>query len=90
MPKRVQLRRSKGWRLPADAVKVSRPGKWGNPFSVEQYDREMAIQKYESWLDQQLERGELSLMELRGRDLACWCSLDERCHADVLLLRANQ
>ena len=28
MPKRIQLRRSKGWRLPADAVKVSRQGKW--------------------------------------------------------------
>lgn len=23
--------------------------------------------------------------ELRGRDLACWCSLDGPCHADVLL-----
>jgi len=27
--------------------------------------------------------------ELRGKDLACWCSLDAACHADVLLRLAN-
>ena len=27
--------------------------------------------------------------ELAGHDLACWCSLDEPCHADVLLELAN-
>ena len=30
-PKRVQLRRTKGWRLPAGTVVVSRPTRWGNP-----------------------------------------------------------
>ncbi len=33
-PCRVQLRRTKGWRLPAHTVVVTRPGKWGNPFRV--------------------------------------------------------
>ena len=28
--------------------------------------------------------------ELRGRDLACYCPLDEPCHADVLLAIANK
>ena len=27
--------------------------------------------------------------ELAGRDLACWCPLDQPCHADVLLEVAN-
>ena len=27
--------------------------------------------------------------ELRGRDLACYCALNEPCHADVLLEIAN-
>lgn len=27
--------------------------------------------------------------ELRGKNLACWCSLDGPCHADVLLEIAN-
>lgn len=32
-----------------------------------------------------------SLLDLlRGRDLACWCPLDQPCHADVLLRLANQ
>jgi hypothetical protein len=30
------------------------------------------------------------LHELRGKNLACWCKLDEACHADVLLRLANQ
>ena len=30
------------------------------------------------------------LPALRGRDLACWCPLDQPCHADVLLRLANQ
>lgn len=29
-------------------------------------------------------------LELRGKDLACWCPLDEPCHADVLLEIANE
>ena len=30
-----------------------------------------------------------SLAELRGKDLCCWCPLDQPCHADVLLEIAN-
>src|SRR4051812_36173688 len=33
-PKRIQLSRKKGWRLPPGAVVVSRPSKFGNPFRV--------------------------------------------------------
>ncbi|OYN80446.1 DUF4326 domain-containing protein [Mycolicibacterium sphagni] len=29
------------------------------------------------------------LKPLRGRDLACWCPLDQPCHADILLEIAN-
>lgn len=32
---------------------------------------------------------ELLRRELAGRDLACWCPLDQPCHADVLLEIAN-
>jgi len=28
--------------------------------------------------------------ELRGKDLACWCPLDQPCHADILLEVANR
>lgn len=33
-PKRIQRRRTKGWRMPLHAVYVGRPTKWGNPFQV--------------------------------------------------------
>lgn len=29
------------------------------------------------------------LHKLRGKNLACWCALDQPCHADVLLELAN-
>ena len=34
-------------------------------------------------------RIELARAELAGHDLACWCRLDDLCHADVLLRLAN-
>lgn len=44
--------------------------------------------------DEQLEEDavawQVALDELRGRDLACWCPLDQPCHADVLLEVANR
>ncbi len=34
-PKRIQLSRKAGWRKPEGAVVCSRPGRWGNPHTVE-------------------------------------------------------
>ena len=39
---------------------------------------------------QQRERLLARLPELRGKNLACWCSLGKPCHADVLLELANR
>jgi Domain of unknown function (DUF4326) len=36
-PKRVQLSRAKGWRMPPNTVNVARPGLWGNPFTVSRW-----------------------------------------------------
>ena len=33
-PKRIQRKRTKGWRMPEGAVYVGRGSKWGNPFRV--------------------------------------------------------
>jgi hypothetical protein len=35
MPERVRLQRAKGWRKPPDTVVVSRPSRFGNPFSMD-------------------------------------------------------
>lgn len=32
MPQRIQLKRTKGWRMPPNTVKVDRSTRWGNPF----------------------------------------------------------
>lgn len=37
-PKRIQQRRSSGWRMPANARSVARPSKYGNPFVVRRCD----------------------------------------------------
>lgn len=34
-------------------------------------------------------RAHVGMPELRGKDLFCWCPLDQPCHANVLLELAN-
>lgn len=92
-PKRIQRKRTKGWRMPVGAVYVGRPTKWGNSLQVgrdgsaaavvEAYRKRIVgnIWTYPSKRDIQ--------GALRGKDLACWCRLDQPCHADVLLEIAN-
>lgn len=82
-----QLRRTRGWRLPADAVVIRRPTKWGNPYDVEEYGRQQAVALHR-WLVTlpEMEPYRQAIRdELAGRDLACVYPLDQPCHADILL-----
>lgn len=38
MPKRIQRKRVKGWRIPENAACCTRPGVFGNPFVINQPD----------------------------------------------------
>jgi hypothetical protein len=87
-PKRIQLRRTKGWRMPENTVKVDRSTKWGNPFIVEG-DPALAVAMYRSSYADNLDFIYDAQLDLRGNNLACWCPLDAPCHADVLLEIAN-
>lgn len=89
MPKRIQLSRAKGWRMPPNTVNVARPGKWGNRYSVAEYGRELAVFNHMLWIRGILLIDPKRLEPLRGKDLACWCKPGEPCHADVLLELAN-
>lgn len=126
-PRRIQRKRTKGWRLPEGAVYVGRPTRWGNPFTVGQQARvyvtgadglaydgcritltpTLAVELYRDELtgllrpfdEPHLEHPDdlarwserrAALAELAGRDLCCWCPLDQPCHADVLLEIANR
>lgn len=84
--------------IPADAVYVGRPSKWGNPFShlkgtlAQHYKptKDAALAAYEEWL---LDPANAELLaavktELRGKDLVCFCA-PKACHADILLRIAN-
>lgn len=96
-PRRVQLSRRKGWRLPDNTVIVSRPSRWGNPFKLQAEhpeagwiaDRAGAATAYRRYLDQHPELAAAAREELAGKHLACWCPLDAPCHADILLAVAN-
>jgi hypothetical protein len=92
-PQRVRLSRRRGWRKPAAAVVVARSSRWGNPFRISpELSRAEAVAAFEHALrDGSLGFGVDDVRrELAGRDLCCWCPLDEPCHADVLLRVANE
>ena len=116
--KRIQRKRTKGWRMPEGAIYVGRPTVFGNPFAPTvipgwaTMSREYAVQDFTTWLNsprdgsffwrnvnggfQSREESQAALAkldarlpDLRGKDLACWCPIDQPCHADVLLELAN-
>jgi Domain of unknown function (DUF4326) len=79
--------------MPKNTVVVARPSKWGNPFRVApSRDRAGCVAAFSVWICDTPEGKELAeraRSELRHRNLACWCKLDQPCHADILLRIAN-
>jgi hypothetical protein len=97
VPKRIQRKRTKGWRKPEGAVDCTRPGRWGNPFTVKECGTaEAAVECFRVSRSTMPQEIDAIKNNLRGKDLMCWCSLykeDGRrtpCHADVLLEIANR
>lgn len=104
-PARIQLSRRKGWRMPPNTVKVTRPGPWGNPFVISDMitpgkkvggfyiavpTAEDAVECFRLMLHDPNRADQLAAVsDLRGKNLACWCKPDAPCHADVLLEMAN-
>lgn len=121
MPKRIQRRRVKGWKMPPNTIYVGRPTRFGNPFThaLRFAGLDFSLRCYRMALSGIWDLSELKDMpdgpfhvacqdfsafikgfkwvnieedirsNLRGRDLACWCPLDRKCHADILLEIAN-
>lgn len=68
----------------------------GGPVKVSIPDRATAVQMFRRWVSRPGRRSDYMGIDeppdfapLRGLDLACWCPLDQPCHADVLLEIAN-
>ena len=92
--------------MPANAIYVGRPTKWGNPFEVgRDGTRAECVDLYraiaQGYLcvskplvsirsqERALKAMREAMSELRGKDLACFCPLTAKCHADLLLEIAN-
>ena len=92
-PMRVQRRRVKGWKKPENTVCVDRTTVWGNPFKADWpeggKDRAWAVGAFRGYYHADSEYRAAVIRQLRGKNLACFCSLDGPCHADVLLEWAN-
>jgi len=135
-PKRIQRKRTKGWRMPEGAIYVGRPTIFGNPFRVvrstccptvdvmddngvtyvidhkwahangwrdvnrpgaHKWARREAVRLFADdltyWFGGRMSHDPdlaAAVEGLAGHDLACWCPLDQPCHADVLLDLANR
>lgn len=120
-PKRIQRRRTKGWKMPPDTIVVDRATPFGNPFPIsrgtqttmgvttpvyqigtwdgpamwfkdtKQEAAKISVEAFRAWLTHAPQAQLLAKVKiaLRGKDLACWCPVDQPCHADVLLDLAN-
>jgi hypothetical protein len=82
--------------MPANAVYVGRPTRWGNPYTLGSpeartrpdgtaWDLGDLLRWYRAYAAFRRIQDPAWLEALRGRDLACWCPIDEPCHGDVLL-----
>jgi hypothetical protein len=74
--------------VPANAVYVGRPSKYGNPYVIgRDGTRDEVCDAYEQWATANFTLDEIQ-QDLRGKHLLCFCA-PQRCHADFLLWVAN-
>lgn len=83
-PKRI-YRKSYYTKLPPNTKLVARPSRWQNIYTIIKYGRKKALDLYHQDLHKILKTDPHYLEPLRGYNLACYCKLDEECHADIIL-----
>src|SRR5690606_30645673 len=85
-PRRVQLSRAKGWRMPENTVKVDRTTRWGNPDRAEVIGAALAVEMFRRRFGPEgtglgpihaIINRDVIRRDLRGKNLACWCRLDQ-------------
>ncbi len=81
------LRRSV-WANPFKAGRTT-PANWSRFGGIHVRDQAHAVDLYRQLLDESPGYQEEAVEQLAGRDLACWCKLEDPCHGRPLLLVAN-
>jgi hypothetical protein len=80
------------WFTPRDVIGPS-PGRFEADRSERVRDRAHAVELFREWLSHRgpghEDFGTRRIAELAGKNLMCFCPLDQPCHADVLLEIAN-
>ena len=76
--------------MPRRAVYVGRPTIFGNPWKPSEKRSLKQCLKMYRHLATYSPLILKAIEALKGKDLACWCPLDQPCHADILLELANQ
>jgi hypothetical protein len=86
MSARIQWHaRQRGWRKPDGVVYVGRPTRWANPFDWREHGRVRAVELFRAHVAARPDLVEAARRELADKVLACWCPLNQPCHADVWL-----
>lgn len=70
MPKRIQRKRIKGWRMPENTIYVGRPSRWGNPFSVVEIKEDRFFRDEKMWTVIDLDNHGWSSGEFVNREAA--------------------
>ena len=71
-PHRIQRRRTKGWRKPANTVYVGKRTPFGNPHDWKTLGRSEAIRRFESDFYSDDDLKQLAWERLRGKNLMCF------------------
>ena len=93
LPKRIQRKRTKGYKQPENTCYCGRGSKWGNPYKVGDkglfivagieagycINLKTSLALYERWLDEMIKLKTIDLTELLKYDyLSCWCPLTDK------------
>lgn len=91
-PRRIQLSRAAGFKLPPGAVSVAARTRWSNPYRPAARSPEAnaaAVTHFREYLARNPVLVDEARHTLAGLHLACWCRLSLPCHADVWLVVVN-
>ena len=89
-PKKPRVWNRRTELIPSLVVNVAHPSRWANPWR--HLPRELAVESFKRYLEMNPRLVEQARIELKGKDLMCWCSSKENpqlCHAHIWIEVAN-